>query len=57
MEQHLPVLEIVTPLIAAPLCLLLRQRILVLAITVTVCWLTFGMAVALLLTVLDSGEP
>ena len=55
MQQHLPVLEIIAPLIAAPLCLLLRQRILVLAVTVAVCWFTFGVAVMLLLNVLDAG--
>jgi len=55
MDQHLPVLLIITPLIAAPVCVLLRQRTLVLGVTTAVCWATFGMAVAILSRVLTSG--
>ena len=53
--EHLPVLEIITPLIAAPLCVLVRRRVLVLAITLTACWASFGMAALLLDRVLTSG--
>ena len=55
MEAHLPALQIVVPLIAAPLCLLLRQRRLVWLFSLAVGWATFGIAIALLRQVLDSG--
>ena len=48
MQQHLPVLLIITPLVAAPLCLLLRQRVAALALALAVCWSTFAMALWLL---------
>ena len=48
MQQHLPVLLIITPLVAAPLCLLLRQRVAALALAEAVCWSTFAMALWLL---------
>ena len=48
MQQHLPVLMIITPLVAAPLCLLLRQRVAALALALAVCWSTFAMALWLL---------
>ena len=59
MEQHLPILQIIVPLIAAPLCLLLRQRTLVLGFAICVCWATFAMAVMLLLRVApaNGGDP
>jgi multicomponent Na+:H+ antiporter subunit D len=50
-REHLPVLQIVVPLMAAPLCVLIRERILVLCCTITVCWSTFLTSVALLVTV------
>lgn len=58
MEQHLPVLAIVVPLIAAPLCVLIRQRTLVFGTAITVCWATFAMTVLLLLRVVycDGGD-
>ena len=40
MQQHLPVLLIITPLVAAPLCLLLRQRVAALALALAACWST-----------------
>lgn len=48
MQQHLPVLLIITPLVAAPLCLLLRQRVFALPLALAVCWSTFAMALWLL---------
>ena len=45
MEQHLPILQIIVPLIAAPLCLLIRQRTLVFGFALCVCWATFAIAV------------
>ena len=54
-EQHLPIFQIVVPLLSAPLCVLVRTRQIVLALTITVCWLTFGMSTWLLMTVLQQG--
>ncbi len=55
MAEHLPVLLVVTPLIAAPLCVLLRQRKAALGLTVTVNWAVLAMAVELLRRVLLDG--
>lgn len=56
MEQHLPVLQIITPLIAAPLCILARQRVLVLCVALAACWASFAIAVMLLIRVLAVGH-
>ena len=55
MIEHLPVLIIVVPLIAAPLCVFLMNRRLVYLFALAVCWATFGMSVSLLNQVLESG--
>ncbi|MFQ5743389.1 MAG: monovalent cation/H+ antiporter subunit D family protein [Acidobacteriota bacterium] len=55
METHLPILQVVVPLMAAPLCLLLRRRTLVAVFTLVVTWATFLTSVLLLLRVLDQG--
>jgi len=55
MEAHLPALQIVVPLIAAPLCLLLRQRRLVWLFALVVSWTTFAISIALLRQVLEFG--
>ena len=47
MERHLPILQIIVPLIAAPACLLIRQRSLVYTFALSVCWATFAMAIML----------
>ena len=59
MERHLPILQVIVPLIAAPLCLLIRQRNLVFSFALSVCWATFAMAVMLLVRVVfpDTGAP
>ncbi len=63
MQHHLPILQIIVPLIAAPLCVLIRQRHLVFGFTLTVCWATFAMAIMVLVRVLapeashDGGLP
>ncbi len=54
-SQHLPILQIVVPLLAAPLCVLLRQRHAVWAFALGVCWASFGVALALLLRVMNDG--
>ena len=55
MEPYLPVLLIITPLIAAPLCVLVRHRVAAFGLALAVCWATFAMAIMLLERVLD--EP
>lgn len=55
MEQHLPVLQIALPLLAAPLCVLVRSRHTVMTLTIAVCWLTFGMSSWLLSSTLNHG--
>lgn len=54
--NQLPILVVVLPLVAAPLCVLLRQRTLVWALTVLVTWLCFAMAYLLLVIVRIRGE-
>ena len=53
--RHLPVLQIVVPLIAAPLCVLLRGARTTWAFALGVSWTTFGISVALLTRVLQDG--
>ncbi|MHC4958571.1 MAG: monovalent cation/H+ antiporter subunit D family protein [Planctomycetota bacterium] len=48
MDVNLPVLPIVLPLVSAPLCLLMRKRALVMGFSITVLWIVFGLACALL---------
>ncbi|MCG8469203.1 MAG: monovalent cation/H+ antiporter subunit D family protein [Gemmatimonadetes bacterium] len=55
MESQLPPLQIVIPLVAAPICVLLRNRVVTLGFAIAVCWATFGVSVALLDRVLASG--
>lgn len=54
-EQHLPILQIIVPLIAAPLCVLLRHPRLVTGFAILVCWATFGLAILLLDQVIATG--
>ena len=54
-HEHLPILQVVAPLIAAPICLFLRRRGLAFGFTLTVCGLTFGCALMLLARVLETG--
>ncbi len=53
--HHLPILQIIMPLIAAPLCVLIRDRLLVVGWAIAVCWVTFLTSVALLGRVLRDG--
>jgi multicomponent Na+:H+ antiporter subunit D len=50
---HLPVLQVVVPLLAAPLCFLLRNETLVRAFTISVSFACFGISTTLLRSVLD----
>lgn len=52
---HLPVLLVVIPMLAAPLCVLLRRPGLVWAFATLVTWVTLAIAILLLRQVMDSG--
>ena len=52
---HLPALQVVVPLMAAPLCVLLRRPALAWALTLAVSWVVLAIAVLLLLRVLETG--
>jgi multicomponent Na+:H+ antiporter subunit D len=54
-EANLPVLQIVVPLVAAPLCLLLPRRQLVTGFAIAVTWVAFFISLKLLSTVLATG--
>lgn len=54
-EHHLPILLIVIPLVAAPLCVLLGNRHLTQLLALVVCWLTFGISIWLMAKVMTSG--
>ncbi len=53
--SHLPALQVVVPLLAAPICAVLGRPLLAWTWAVLVCWCAFGIAVAILMQVLDSG--
>ena len=55
LSDDLPALQIVLPLISAPLCLLLRWRRLVYGFVLAVSWTTFAIAFRLLQRVLEDG--
>ena len=54
-SQHLPILQIVVPMVAAPLCIILRRRQLVWILAVVVAWTCLAMAGGLMLQVLSQG--
>ena len=56
MLEHLPVLPILFPLLAAPLCVLIRQRRLVTGVAIAICWVTFALTLKLLVEVMLHGE-
>jgi len=55
MQEHLPALQIVIPLISAPLCVVLRRRRAAYLVALAVSWGAFAIAVALLREVLRLG--
>lgn len=55
MIEQLPILQVTVPLISAPLCILLGNRKLTYVFALAVCWATFGISLALLYQVLQSG--
>ena len=53
--EHLPALQVVVPLLAAPLTVLLRRRDIAFVVTLLASWSAFAIAVALWLMVADRG--
>ena len=55
LTEHLPILQVLLPLIAAPVLMFVRSANVTWALTVIVCWLTFAVAISLLGQVLTVG--
>ena len=55
MIQHLPILQIVVPMLTAPLCVLLRRPRATWVLALTVSWFAFATSVLLLTRVLAEG--
>ncbi len=55
LAQHLPALQVVIPLLAAPLTVLLRQRRLAFAVVLAASWCALAIAIALWLRVAEHG--
>jgi len=53
--EHLPALLVAVPLIAAPVCMLLRVERIAWIWTVLVCWFAFALSAQLLATVMEGG--
>ena len=51
LAQHLPALQVVIPLLAAPLTVLLRHRTLAFAVALLASWTAFAISIALWLQV------
>jgi len=54
-SNQLPVLQIIIPLIAAPICLILRHAFAAWLLSTVVTFVTFAISLALLVQVLDQG--
>ena len=55
MSDHLAVLQVLVPLLAAPLCALIGRRKIVHGLTLAACGVTFAIAIALAMRVASSG--
>jgi len=55
MSGQLPALQVILPLLMAPIALILRNARAVWMLTLVVTWMTFGISLSLLMQVLDSG--
>ena len=53
--HHLPILQIIIPMMAAPLCVFLREHFWTWVLTVIVSWVGLAISIGLLLQVLDQG--
>ena len=56
MTEHLPVLQVVVPLLAAPLCLVFRRATFAHFFAVAVAWTCFAIAITLLWRVIGEGS-
>ncbi|MBT5265227.1 MAG: monovalent cation/H+ antiporter subunit D family protein [Rhodospirillaceae bacterium] len=56
LEPHLAILQVVVPLISAPLCSMLRRGDLAWMMAMVVSWLAFAMSIALLAQVMATGD-
>ena len=54
-DTHLPILQIVVPLIGAPLCVIVRRRTAAWVLAVLVCWACLAMSIQLLCRVMETG--
>ena len=54
-RAHLPALQVIIPLMAAPICLLIRRSDWAWAFSLLVTWCTFAIALTLLLQVNETG--
>ncbi len=54
-SSHLPALQVVLPLISAPVCVLIRKGLVAWMFAVAVSWITFVIALALLVHVVANG--
>jgi len=55
MSEHVPILLVLLPLVAAPICVLLRRNAAAWVWAFLISWIVFGLSVALLARVLDEG--
>ena len=55
MIAHLPILQVIMPLIAAPFCVILRRGALAWMVALAVSWASFLVAVSLLAQTIDGG--
>ena len=55
LTDHLPILQVIIPLLAAPLCVLLRERALVRGMAIGVAWTCLAIALTLLQHVMEHG--
>ena len=55
LSAHLPILQVVLPLIAAPICLLLRRPLLSWLLALAVTWTCFAIAIALMIRLESVG--
>ena len=53
--NHLPALQVLLPLLAAPVCMLIRRGAAAASFTLGIAWATFGISIALLQRVLREG--
>ncbi|NQV98829.1 MAG: monovalent cation/H+ antiporter subunit D family protein [Rhodospirillales bacterium] len=56
MEAHLPILQVIIPLIAAPVCVFLRHPLITWALATVISWVCLAISIMLLQQVQASGE-